>query len=135
MCHADPDSKACLDILVSIPAIGEATALAMLIERPELGTLKNKCVASLAELAPTARDSGQHSGKRFIRAGRAHLRQALYMPALVAIRFNTDMNAKYQALLTAGKPPKVALTAIMRKLAILANALPRENHAWMPKAA
>ena len=107
----------------------------MLIEMPELGMLENKCVASLAGLAPIARDSGQHSGKRFIRAGRAHLRQALHMPALVAIRFNADMKAKYQAFITAGKPPKVAITAVMRRLIILANALLRENRAWAPKAA
>ena len=135
LCRADAELKARLDILVSIPAIGEATALNMLIEMPELGTIDNKCVASLAGLAPIARDSGQHSGKRFIRAGRAHLRQALYMPALVAIRFNADMKAKYQALTAAGKPPKVAITAIMRKLVILANALLRQHRPWMPKNA
>jgi transposase len=135
LCLADAELKARLDILVSIPAIGEATALTMLIEMPELGMIDNKCVASLAGLAPIARDSGQHSGKRFIRAGRAHLRQALYMPALVAIRFNADMKAKYQALIAAGKPPKVAITAIMRKLAILANALLRKQQNWAPKAA
>lgn len=134
LCHADPGLKARLDILVSIPAIGEATALAMLIDMPELGTIENKCVASLAGLAPVARDSGQHNGKRFIRAGRAHLRQALYRPALVAIRFNADLKAKYQALIAAAKPPKLAITAIMRKLALLANALLRENRAWMPRA-
>jgi len=135
LCQADAELKARLDILVSIPAIGEATALTMLIEMPELGTMDNKCVASLAGLAPIARDSGQHSGKRFIRAGRAHLRQALYMPALVAIRFNADMKAKYQAMRAAGKPPKVAITAVMRKLAILANVLLREQRRWTPKAA
>ena len=135
LCHADPDLKARLDILVSISAIGEATALDMLIEMPELGAIENKCVASLASLAPIARDSGQHSGKRFIRAGRAQLRQALYMPALVAIRFNADMKAKYQAFIAAGKPPKVAITPIMRKLAILANALLREKRLWLPKTA
>ena len=135
LCRADAELKARLDILVSIPAIGEATALTMLIEMPELGTMDNKCVASLAGLAPIARDSGQHSGKRFIRAGRAHLRQALYMPALVAIRFNADMKAKYQAMRAAGKPPKVAITAVMRKLAILANVLLREQRNWTPKAA
>ena len=135
LCRADAELKARLDILVSIPAIGEATALTMLIEMPELGTMDNKCVASLAGLAPIARDSGQHSGKRFIRAGRAHLRQALYMPALVAIRFNADMKAKYQAMRAAGKPPKVAITAVMRKLAILANVLLREERNWTPKAA
>ena len=133
LCRADPDLKARFDILASIPGIGEATALTMLVEMPELGTIENKCVASLAGLAPIARDSGQHSGKRFIRAGRAHPRQALYMPALVAIRFNANMKAKYQALTAARKPPKVAITAIMRKLAILANALLREQRPWMPK--
>jgi len=135
VCGADAELKARLDILVSIPGIGEATALTMLIEMPELGTIENKCAASLAGLAPIARDSGQRSGKRFIRAGRAHLRQALYMPALVAIRFNADMKSKYQALLAAGKPPKVAIVAVMRKLAILANALLREQRNWTPKAA
>lgn len=135
LCQADAELKARLDILVSIPAIGEATALAMLIEMPELGTIDNKCVASLAGLAPVARDSGQHSGKRFIRAGRAHLRQALYMPALVAIRFNADMKAKYQALVANGKPPKVAITAVMWKLLILGNALLREHRNWTPKIA
>ena len=135
LCMADPDLKARFGILVSIPGIGETTALTMLIEMPELGTIEHKCVASLAGLAPVARDSGQHRGRRFIRAGRAHFRHALYMPALVAIRFNADMKAKYQALTAAGKPPKVALTAIMRKLAILANTLLKEQRNWMPKTA
>lgn len=134
LCRADPAMQGRLDILVSIPGIGpgigEATALTMLIEMPELGTLENKEAASLAGLAPVARDSGQHSGKRFIRGGRAHLRQALYMPALVAIRFNPDMKAKYQAFIAAGKPPKLAITAIMRKLTILANALLRGGRTW-----
>ena len=114
-------------ILRSIPGISAVTAVAMLVEMPELGTLEHRCAASLAGLAPMARDSGQRSGKRFIRGGRAPLRQALYMPALVAVRFNATMKAKYQALRAAGKAPKVALTAIMRKLLILANALLRDG--------
>lgn len=132
---ADPSLKARFDILLSIPGVGEATAFAMLVEMPELGALEHKCAASLAGLAPMARDSGQHRGKRFIRGGRAPLRQALYMPALVAVRFDAAMKAKYQALLAAGKPPKVALTAIMRKLLILANALIRDRRTWTPKLA
>ena len=75
----------------------------MLVEMPELGAIEHKCAASLAGLAPIARDSGQRSGKRFIRGGRAHLRQALYMPALVAVRFSAAMKAKYDALRAAGK--------------------------------
>ena len=131
----DPALQARFDILVSIPGVGQATALAVLVEMPELGTLEHRCAASLAGLAPMARDSGQHRGKRFIRGGRAHLRQALYMPALVAVRFNPTMMAKYQALRAAGKAPKVALTAIMRKLLILANALLRDGRTWSPTPA
>jgi transposase len=131
----DPALKARFDILVSIPGVGEATALTMLVEMPELGAIEHKGAASLAGLAPVARDSGQRSGKRFIRGGRAHLRQALYMPALVAVRFNAAMKVKYDAFLAAGKPPKVALTAIMRKIIILANALVRDGRAWTPKLA
>lgn len=107
----------------------------MLIEMPELGQLDNKQVASLAGLAPQARDSGQHRGRRHIHGGRAILRQALYMPALVAVRFNIDMKAKYQAMVTAGKPAKVAITTVMRKLVILANALLRDNRPWRKKMA
>jgi transposase len=132
---ADPSLKARFEILHSIPGIGEATALAILVEMPELGTIENKAAASLAGLAPIARDSGHARGKRFIRGGRAQLRQALYMPALVAVRFNEAMKAKYQAFIAAGKPAKVALTAIMRKLLILANALIRDGRLWTQKRA
>jgi transposase len=127
--------QARFDILVSIPGVAAATAFAMLVEMPELGALEHKCAASLAGLAPMARDSGQYRGKRFIRGGRAPLRQALYMPALVAVRFDAAMKAKYEALRAAGKPCKVALVAIMRKLLILANALLRDGRTWSPKLA
>ncbi|EIM25009.1 Transposase IS116/IS110/IS902 family [Microvirga lotononidis] len=120
---------------MSIPGIAQATALSLLVEMPELGSLDQSQVASLAGLAPVARDSGASRGRRTIRGGRAHLRQALYMPALVAARFNPDLKAKYQALRAAGKPVKVALTAIMRKLIILANALLRDQRNWSPKPA
>ena len=132
---ADRALKARFDILLSIPGVGETTALIMLVEMPELGTLEHRCAASPAGLAPIARDSGQHRGKRFIRGGRAHLRQAIYMPALVAVRFNPSLKAKYDALRAVGKAPKLALTAIMRKLVILANALLRDNRAWSAKTA
>ena len=131
----DPALKARFDILLSIPGLGETTALAIIIDMPELGHIEHKCVSSLAGLAPMARDSGQRTGKRFIRGGRAQVRQALYMPALVAARFNADLKAKYRALIAAGKPAKVALTAIMRKLLILANALLRDGRTWAPKLA
>jgi transposase len=118
--QTEPELASRFAILVSIPGVGALTAVTMLIEMPELGQLDNKQVASLAGLAPQARDSGQHRGRRHIRGGRSVLRQALYMPALVATRFNVDMRAKYQTLIKAGKPAKVAITAVMRKLIILA---------------
>jgi len=122
------------NILVSIPGIAKITAAAILVEIPELGSLKPKAVASLAGLAPFSRESGKWKGKGFIGGGRKFLRDALYMPALVACRFNPDMKAKYEQLKQNGKPPKVAITAIMRKLIILANALLRDNRKWSTKA-
>jgi transposase len=129
---ANPALQARFDILVSIPGGGDATAFALLVEMPELGAIAHKGAASLAGLAPVARDSGRHRGKRSIRGGRAHLRQALYLPVLVAVRFNAALKAKHDALRAAGKPPKVALVAIMRKLLILANALLRDRRTWSP---
>ena len=122
-------------ILRSIPGIGAVSAAAILIECPEAGTLTGKQIASLAGLAPMTRPSGQWRGKAFIQGGRKHLRDALYMPALVAARFNPDLKAKYQAMITAGKPPKVALTALMRKLIELANTLIKANRNWTPNIA
>ena len=118
------------EILLSIPAIGTITAMTLLADMPELGKLNDKQAASLMGVAPVARDSGTFHGKRHIRGGRAQVRQAVYMAALVATRFNADMKRKYDTLLGNGKPPKVALTAVMRKLIILANALIRDNRNW-----
>ena len=81
------------------------------------------------------RQSGQWRGKAFICGGRKFLRDALYMPALVAIRFNPDMKAKYDTMRAAGKPAKVAITAIMRKLIELANSLVKQDRKWQPKPA
>lgn len=100
---------------------------------PELGTLDGKQVASLAGLAPMARQSGQWRGKAFIQGGRKHLRDALYMPAVVAARHNPDMKRFYDRLIKAGKPAKVALAAIMRKLILLANLLIKQDREWTQK--
>ena len=121
-------------ILRSIPGIGEVTAAAILIECPEVGTMTGRQIASLSGLAPMTRQSGKWTGKAFIQGGRKHLRDALYMPALVAARFNPDLKRKYQAMIANGKPPKVALTALMRKLIELANTLIHANRKWSPKA-
>ncbi|WP_428488463.1 IS110 family transposase [Rhodopila sp.] len=127
--------KARFDILVSIPGLGAATGLALLIDMPELGSMDAKQAASLAGLAPVTRQSGTWQGKSFIQGGRANLRQAIDMPALVAIRFNPPLKAKYQALRQAGKPAKLAIVAIMRKLVIIANALLRDHRTWTPDVA
>ena len=96
----------------------------------EIGTLESQKVASLAGVAPMTRESGTWKGKSFIQGGRARLRCGLYMAALAAIRHNPDLRAKYQQLREAGKPGKVALTAIMRKLIILANTLVNQDRTW-----
>ena len=119
-----------LAILVSIPGVGKTTALSMLIEMPELGALEGKQAASLAGLAPMSRQSGKWQGRERIQGGRPLLRRAIYMPALVATRFNAGLKAKYEQLTRAGKPAKVALTAVMRKLVVMANALLRDGREW-----
>lgn len=123
------------DILCSMPGIGAVTAAAMLTLMPEIGTLERKQVASLAGLAPITRQSGQWQGKAFIGGGRKPLRDTLYMPALVAMRFNPDLKAKYEDLRAAGKPAKVAIVAVMRKLIEMANALVKADRIWTPKTA
>jgi transposase len=128
----DDDRKTAraFEILCSIPGISNITAATLLVEIPELGTLEQKAVASLAGLAPFSRESGKWKGKRFIGGGRKFLREALYMPALVASTYNPDMKVVYQRLKDAGKPSKVAITAVMRKLIILANTLVKNNRVW-----
>jgi transposase len=122
-------------ILTSIPGVARITAFALLIEMPELGTLEARQAASLAGLAPVARQSGRWTGRAFIRGGRASVRIGLYMPALAATRFNPDLTAKHRQLVAAGKPAKLALTAVMRKLLVLANALLKARRTWTPKRA
>jgi transposase len=126
----DPLLSQKLAVLISIPGIAEVTAFAMLIEMPELGDLDRKQAASLAGLAPISRQSGKWQGHERIRGGRTFLRHAIYMPALAAVRFNRDLKAKFDQLIAAGKPAKVALVAIMRKLIVLANALLRNGRPW-----
>ena len=100
-----------------------------------LGSLGRKQVASLAGLAPVTRESGQWCGKAFIRGGRKPLRDALYMPAVVAMRFNPDHKRKYDSLRAAGEPSKVAIIALTRKLIELANTLIKHDRKWAPREA
>lgn len=131
---ADPALARKHRILTSIPGISAITAAAILAEMPELGTLGPKQAASLAGLAPVTRQSGTWRGRASIRGGRSALRRALYMPALSAVRYNPDLAAQYTAPRAAGKPFKLAITAIMRKLLLVANALLRDDRAWCPNA-
>jgi transposase len=135
LAHKDQQMSERLEILSSIPGIGIRTALMILVDMPEIGTLNNKKVASLAGLAPMSQSSGKWQGKARIQGGRPNLRHAIFMPALVAIRHNTDLKAKYDQLVAAGKEKKVAITAVMRKLLVLANALLRDHRKWVEKVA
>jgi len=130
-----PGTARALEILRSIAGIGQVAAAAILIECPEIGSLQRKQAASLAGLAPMTRQSGHWRGHAFIQGGRKPLRDALYMPALVAARFNPQLSAKYQTMINAGKPAKVALVCLMRKLIELANALIKADRMWQPNLA
>lgn len=122
------------EILCSIPGLGPIVTALILTFLPEIGTLDRKQAGSIAGLVPHSRESGQWKGKSFISGRRKALRDALYMPALVAMRFNPDLKTKYAQLRDAGKPAKVAIVAIMRKLLETANALVKADRLWANKA-
>ena len=116
------------DLLKSVPGVGDVTARTLIADLPELGTLDRKKIAALVGVAPFNRDSGTLRGKRTIWGGRANVRAALYMAALVASRHNPVLRRFYQRLVQAGKPKKVALTAVMRKLLTILNAIVRDQN-------
>jgi len=119
-------------ILKSIPGIGPVAASSLAVGLTELGLSSNKSIATLVGLAPVACDSGDKTGQRRIRGGRAHLRIPLYMAALAATRCNPELAPFYKRLRDNGKAAKLALTAVMRKLVVLANTLVREDRLWQP---
>jgi transposase len=114
----------------TVPGIGPVVSRTLIAELPELGHLNRKQIAALVGVAPLARDSGKHTGRRMVFGGRASVRQALYMAALVASRRNPTIRTFYQHLIASGKPPKVALTACMRKLLTILNAMARTGTPW-----
>jgi transposase len=118
------------DLLQSVPGVGRVVSLTLLAELPELGRLSHKEIAALVGVAPLNRDSGILRGKRLIYGGRAPVRAALYMAALVASKCNPVIHGFYQRLRAAGKPAKVALTACMRKLLTILNAIARSGMPW-----
>lgn len=113
--------------LRSIPGIGPVATATLLALMPELGTLSSKAVAALAGLAPFNVDSGQFRGLRRIQGGRKRVRDALYMAAVSAVRSNPHLKSIYLRLRSAGKPAKVALIAVARKLIVTANAILRDK--------
>lgn len=129
---ASPLWRAQEDLLRSVPGIGPVASVTLLAELPELGKLDRKQIAALVGVAPLNRDSGTWRGKRTVWGGRATVRAALYMAALAGTRHNPVLRALYTRLVAAGKPKKVALTACMRKLLIICNAMLKQGTRWAP---
>jgi len=133
--EASPVWRAKDELLQSIPGIGPGVARTLLFELPELGRLSREQIGALAGLAPVNRDSGRWSGKRFIAGGRAVVRTAVYMATHAARRWNPALKAFADRLAAAGKPPKVVLIAVARKLLVIANAILRDQQPWRDVAA
>lgn len=124
-----------LDLLTSFKGVGRVLAMTLLAQLPELGTITPKQASALVGVCPYNRDSGTWRGRRMISGGRASVRSALYMAALVSSRHNPVIAAFYQRLLSAGKPKKVALVACMRKLLVILNAMLKQDAYWDPQRA
>lgn len=118
------------DLLCSVPGVGKTLSRTLLAELPELGKLTRRKIAALVGVAPFARDSGTLRGRRMIAGGRPTVRAVLYMATLTASRCNPVIAATYRRMVAAGKPAKVALTACMRKLLVILNAITRDSRPW-----
>jgi len=123
------------DLLRGIPGVGAVTTLTVTAKCPELGQLNRQEIAKLVGVAPLADDSGKHRGKRFVWGGRAEVRAVLYMAAISAMRCNPVIKTFADRLAQAGKPAKVVITACMRKLLTIMNAMVKHNAPWNPKTA
>jgi transposase len=133
--EASPAWQEDVDLLTSVPGVGQLTAANLTIMLPEIGTMGRKQIAKLVGVAPLSRDSGSRRGSRSIWGGRAQVRRMLYMPTLVATRNNPVISALYNRLVERGKPKKVAIVACMRKLLIITNAMIRDRTTWTPELA
>lgn len=120
------------DLLQSAPGVGPVTSTALIAQVPELGSLTGRQVAALVGVAPLNRDSGKLRGRRRVWGGRGHVRAVLYMATLAAVRSNALIRSFYQRLAATGKPFKVAMTACMRKLLVMLNAMIRDGKGWSP---
>lgn len=134
--RAHDDLARRLALVLSVPGLGERTALALIVRMPELGRLTREEAASLASLAPYDDDSGKHEGHRFIAGGRGRLRRALFAATLpAAFRWNKALIALYQRLIERGKAHKIALIACARRLLIYANTVVQRGTPWIDKPA
>lgn len=133
--EASPVYRVQDNLLQSVPGIGPITAMSLLAELPELGHLTRRQIAALVGVAPLNRDSGTWRGPRTCWGGRAPLRAVLYMATVVAVRHNPVLRTFYQRLRRAGKPFKVAITAGMRKLLTILNAMMAQQRPWQPQYA
>jgi transposase len=129
---ATPEGRRRSEILRTIPGIGPAIAATLIADLPELGTADPKGIASLAGVAPHIQQSGTSRGQAHIQGGRPCVRVALYMAALTAARSKAGFKSEYQAMRAAGKPAKVALIAIARKIVVAANAMLKQDRPWTP---
>ena len=130
MIHESPVWCEKVEILTSVSGVGPITAFTMIAIFPELGALTGREAASLAGLAPMARQSGKWTGKYFTQGGRKHVRSSLFMATLSASRYNPVIKVFYDRLVAKGKPRMVAITACMRKLLTILNALLRDESMW-----
>ena len=118
------------ELLESVPGVGDVTTFSLLADLPELGTLNRQEISALVGLAPFPDDSGTRKGKRYIRGGRAEIRCVLYMATLSAKTYNPAIKDMFERLTKAGKPFKLAMTACMRKLLTILNAMLKKDEAW-----
>jgi transposase len=130
--RSSPMWRATEDLLRSVPGIGPITASTLIADLPELGRLDRRKIAALVGVAPINRDSGTVRGRRMIAGGRAPVRHVLYMATVAAIRHNAIIAAFYRRLVADGRPGKLAVTAAMRKLLVILNAILRDGRPWQP---
>jgi len=123
------------DLLMSVNGVGKVLAYTLLSDLPELGQLNRKAIAALVGVAPMNRESGDYKGKRHIRGGRTRVRKVLFMAVMSAMQSNPKLKRQYTALKAAGKPPKVAMVACLRKLITILNEMVKTGQHWKPELA
>jgi len=131
----EPEWQAKRDVLMSVNGVGKVLTYTLLSDLPELGTLNRKEIAALVGVAPMNKESGAYQGKRRIRGGRANVRKVLFMAIMSAMQSNPKLKRQYTAMKEAGKPPKVAMVACMRKLITILNTMVKNGERWNPELA